>query len=139
MTEAEETLYNYVAARKPLLHINFENGITSYVCNLVIINNYTFGNGEKIEGIAVAFDYWYMPSNYGVSAVRLLKGKLNGGKEIWDIGHIELRPPLPHLGETKENDYWIKNCKQNINDDFFEELQSNLSEHIIADYGLIKQ
>ena len=110
MTEAEETLYNYVAARKPLLHINFENGITSYVCNLVIINNYTFGNGEKVEGIAVAFDYWYMPSNYGVSAVRFLQGKLHGGKDIWGIGPIELRPPLTHLGETKENDIWIKNC-----------------------------
>jgi hypothetical protein len=138
MTPAQETLMQYVASRKPLLYVY--EGRINYVCNLVVIDNYAFGDGSKAEGIAIGLDKWYMPTNYGVRAVRFLQGKLEGtSDDIWDIGENEIRRTLPEFGEDLETNRWNAECKKNISKSFFKTLQNTLLDDVVADYGLKKR
>lgn len=139
MNEAEQKLENYIADRKPILHVS--GGRINYISNLVLIKNYTFTGGLKAEGIGIGLDRWYMPTNYGVRAVRFLQGELESGNDdfIWDIGNIEIRRTLPEYGEDFETNRWNAECKKNISNEFFKELQTTLLNVIVSDYDLIKK
>ena len=82
-----------------------------------------------------------MPTNYGVRAVRFLQGELESGSDdfIWDIGNIEIRRTLPEYGEDFETNRWNAECKKNISNEFFKELQTTLLKVIVSDYDLIKK
>lgn len=139
MNKAEQKLESYVADRKPLLYVS--EGRINYICNLVIIKDYTFRSGLKAEGIGIGLDRWYMPTNYGVRAVRFLQNDLKSGSDdfIWDIGNIEIRRTLPEYGEDFETNRWNAHCKRNISNDFFKELQTTLLEGIASDYEMVKK
>ena len=136
MNEAEQKLENYIADRKPILHVS--GGRINYICNLVLIKNYTFTGGLKAEGIGIGLDRWYMPTNYGVRAVRFLQGELESGSDdfIWDIGNIEIRRTLPEYGAFTAA-VWSR--LENISNEFFKELQTTLLKVIVSDYDLIKK